>query len=281
MANVTLTTGVRNSLLALQSTADMMTTTQQRLSTGKKVNSALDGPQAYFTASGLNNRAADLGSLLDSMSNGIQTIQAGNNGITSLTSLVSQLKSVVTQARADATAGTVAGVSVSTVRQGLMDQFNALRTQLDELAGDAGFNGINLLNGDDLTVNFNEDGTSSITVQSTTTFTATGLGVAAGTVAIFSDNTALDTMQTDLTDALTTLRTEAGGLSSSLSVMQTRQSFTKSMITTLNVGADNLTVADMNEESANMLALQTRNSLSTSALSLANQAAQSVLRLFG
>ena len=90
----------------------------------------------------------------------------------------------------------------------------------------------------------------------------------------------IDSASTDLTAALTTLRSQAQSFGSSLSTVQIRQDFTKAMINTLQTGADNLTLADSNEEGANLLALQTRQQLSTTALSLASQASQAVLRLF-
>ena len=107
MSDIVLSASVRQNLLSLQSTADLLSTTQTRLATGKKVNSALDNPLNFFSSASLSARASDLSSLLDSMSNGIQTIQAGNNGITAVTSLVQQLQATVSQARADASAGTV------------------------------------------------------------------------------------------------------------------------------------------------------------------------------
>src|SRR5665647_2789172 len=107
-SGVTLSAGVRANLLSLQDTANMMQTTQNRLATGKKVNSALDNPLNFFTSSSLSSRASDLSGLLDSMSNGLQTIQTANNGITAITSLVQQLQATVSQARSDASAGTVA-----------------------------------------------------------------------------------------------------------------------------------------------------------------------------
>src|SRR6187551_2625217 len=106
-SNITLSAGVRANLLSLQNTASLMQTTQNRLATGKKVNSALDNPLNFFTSSSLSARASDLSGLLDSMSNGIQTIQAANNGLTAVTSLVQQLQATVSQARSDSSAGTV------------------------------------------------------------------------------------------------------------------------------------------------------------------------------
>ena len=88
MATLFLLSGVRQSLLQLQKTVDLITATQTKLATGKRINTALDNPINYFTTQGLSNRASDLGSLLDSMSSGVNTIQAANNGITSITKLV-------------------------------------------------------------------------------------------------------------------------------------------------------------------------------------------------
>src|SRR5262249_42555248 len=106
-SNITLSAGVRQNLLSLQDTANLMATTQNRLATGKKVNSALDNPVNFFTSSSLSARASDLGNLLDSMSTGIQTIQAANNGLTAITSLVQQLAATVSQARSDSSSSAV------------------------------------------------------------------------------------------------------------------------------------------------------------------------------
>src|SRR6187549_1584544 len=135
-ADIVLSQGVRSNLLQLQKTSELITATQSKLSTGKRVNSALDNPINYFTAAGLQNRASDLSNLLDSMSTGINTIQAANNGITSITKLVQSAQALVSQAQQS---------SDTTVRSGLAAQFNAILGQIDQLAGDSGFNGINLL----------------------------------------------------------------------------------------------------------------------------------------
>src|SRR5947208_8195278 len=140
--DIVLTAGVRANLLQLQKTAELITATQTKLATGKRVNSALDNPINFFTAQGLSNRAGDLGNLLDSMSSGVNTIQAANNGITSLTKLVQSSQALASQALQ---------TSDITVRAGLAAQFDSIRTQIDQLATDAGFNGTNLLNGDTLT----------------------------------------------------------------------------------------------------------------------------------
>src|SRR5215216_4895455 len=97
MSGIVLSASVRQNLLSLQSTADLLSTTQSRLSTGNKVNTALDNPTNFFTAQGLNNRAGDIGNLLDSIGNGVQVLQAANTGITSLQKLVDTAKSLANQ----------------------------------------------------------------------------------------------------------------------------------------------------------------------------------------
>jgi len=269
MSDIVLSAGVRSNLLNLQQTSDLITSTQTKLATGKRVNSALDNPTNFFTSQGLSNRASDLGALLDAMSTGINTIQAANNGITAITKLVQSAQSLASQALQ---------TSDATVRAGLATQFDAIRGQIDQLAGDAGFNGINLLNGNNLTVVLNESGTSSVTVTGVTD-DAAGLSVAAS-AGSWATNANITAAQTDLTAALATLRSQAQSLGSNLSTVQIRQDFTKSMINTLKTGADSLTLADTNEEGANLLALQTRQQLSSTALSFAAQADRNVLRLF-
>lgn len=270
MADITLSAGVRSNLLQLQQTATLISSTQTKLATGKRVNSALDNANNFFTAQGLDNRASDLNNLLDSMSKGINTIQAANNGITAITKLVQSAQSLVSQAQQ---------TSDTAVRASLSTQFGAIRTQIDQLAGDAGFNGTNLLNGQNLTITLNEAGTSSTTITGVTD-TANGLSIAAA-ANNWAGSSDITTASTALTAALSTLRSQAQTLGSNLSTVQIRQDFTKSMIGTLQAGSDALTLADSNQEGANLLALQTRQQLSTTALSLAAQADQNVLRLFG
>jgi flagellin-like hook-associated protein FlgL len=448
MANPILTSGVRQNLLTLQQTRDQQSVIQNRLSTGKKVNSAIDNPVNYFTSLGLSDRSSALTGLLDGISNGIQTITAASQGIDSISKLVSSLQSTIKQAQADAAAnrpsvigsatnGTItvggkiggttytgnksakdialdttlggagaaasynsttgvttdaslglganitlsiragsttfvsttltatstvrdvvneinrsgianasidssgklnvtgtgsgtlqigiasnasaataltnsqsdtlsqndllglplttantgipASAGNSTVRTNLINQFNDLTKQIDQLAKDAGFNGKNLLSGDKLSIIFNEKtGTNQakLDVQGET-ITAANLGIlqaVSGTTTTgqfnIQDDNALDNMSDILTGALTSLRSTSSTLGSSLSVVQTRQDFTKNLANTLTTGADNLVAADSNAEGASLLALNTRQQLSQTVLSLANQADQGVLRLF-
>ena len=369
--SITLSAGVRQSLSALQSAAAQSSTVQNRLATGRKVNSALDNPASFFAASGLNNRASDLSRLLDDMGQSIKALEAADKGIKAITKLVENAQSLAKQARAsassnitatgsaalaDAVAADVGDIDIkvggvsSTVsiadgdtiqeivdafnavaglkaslddtgklvleaengesleieasstdatvthigivegvksrvagtenetRTNLAADFDALRTQINQLAKDAGYNGTNLLNGDNLKVTFNEDGTSSLTVVGAS-FDSTGLGISAS-AGDFQANSDIDAAISELRAATDTLRSQASTFGANLSVVQNRQDFTKGMIDTLTQGADALVVADTNEEGAKLLALQTRTQLAQATLSMASQAEQAVLRLF-
>ena len=403
MADISLTASMRTNLLSLQNTQSLMDTTQERLSTGLKVNSAIDNASSYYTAQSLNNRASDLSALLDSMGQGIQTIQAANEGIEAITEFVEQAKAIANSARDAAsktdvktlnakfsdlkelqtpktatgtslafevtrTDGTsvkdavdkvnaelraadleakslddyvaqvkkaieaggtefakivdikvddktgkitftakagynikatgtgdlaglgknpVAGtptndvtstVAVNTDRQKYALQFNEILTQIDNLAKDAGYKGINLLQMNTLTVIFNEDRSSQIEVKGTD---ASSVGLMLDeAVNNWQTNEDIETSIRQTEEAISSLRIMASDYGNYYSIVQNRQSFTKSLVNVLTEGADNLTLADMNEESANMLALQTRQQLAINSLSLASQAAQGVLQLF-
>jgi flagellin len=401
---ISLSSGVRQALSSLQSTASQQSVIQNRLATGNKVNSALDNPSSFFTASGLNNRAGDLSRLLDDMGQAVKTIEAADKGMKAITKLVESAQGTLrqalqsaqatetTQVKGDLAAGTLAASdelvadldfeagdeisvtvgsgsavdiaieasdTVSTLvgkindnatlkaagvtaefkdgnitingpaaetltvaftdlggsgtdgviadlfgtadltpaagnalaesasRKYLAAQFNETLKQIDTIAKDAGYNGVNLLNGDDLTVQFNKDNTSTLSIKGVSMSSAGDLGVSSATVADtstadnnFQTNAQIKTLQGQLDEALTTLRTQASKFGSNLAVVQTRQDFTKGMVDTLRNGADSLTLADPNEEGASLLALNTRAQLSSTALSLASQADQAVLRLF-
>ena len=368
MSDISLTASMRSNLLSLQNTQSLMDRTQERLSTGKKVNSAIDNPSSYYTAQSLNNRASDLSALLDSMGQAIQTIKAANEGIETITSFAEQAKAVANTALDTA--------DVDQIKSS-QKQFNELLKQIDQLADDSGYKGVNLLEGDELTVTFNEYRSSSISIQgekadsaslglteatewdkvSAETTVALGKVETAEAVDINADGDvtakkgALDTAEQNLQDeidgtndpdeverltglrdeakvayeealaaaqakkdegiaaaqkeyaaaqkediknnkeiittsitqiegAINTLRAMASTYGNNYSIVQNRQDFTDSLINVLTEGADNLTLADMNEESANMLALQTRQQLAINSLSLASQASQAVLKLF-
>ncbi|HEV2559636.1 MAG TPA: flagellin [Microvirga sp.] len=417
MADIALSQGVRQNLLSMQSTVDLMGRTQNRLATGKKVNSALDNPTSFFVSAGLQNRANDLSRLLDSMGLGIKTLEAADNGIKSIKKMIEsaqgtarqalqaasstpKLSSVLTDitgpttlstlgfnaadqvaitvgattitytvpagppaptvddladfindpstlnvtgqapkvsakiengrikiesltgdeltitatgsannddtARVAAialfgtpTTSTTAGAAIigsaqfkipesdNTTRRSLARQFEDLKSQIDQIIKDTGYNGVNLLNGDKLSVLFNETNTTKLEIEGVI-FNALGLGLAPVTNGTSVDSPygwqsdrEIQAALSKLDAAMNTLRTQASAFGSNLIVLQTRQDFTKNSILTLNSGSDLLVLADTNEEGANLLALQTRQQLSTQALAMASQVDQAVLRLFG
>lgn len=388
MSSIVLSASVRQNLLSLQSTADLLSTTQNRLATGKKVNSALDNPTNYFTAASLDSRASDINNLLDGIGNGVQVLQAANTGISSLQKLVDSAKSIAqqvlqapvgysakssttstaaitgtaadlvdgvsfasggtltvtpagggtavtftftaTSSLADLNAGiasagvvasldsanklvitntnndtasstlaavTLGGTAGSTpatfvapvaptadagsqaTRANLVSQYNTIIDNITKTAQDSSYNGINLLNGDNLKLTFNETGTSKLNITGKLS-DANGLGLStlvSGTD--FKDSTSANAVITALGNASSSLRTQASALGSNLSVVQIRQDFSKNLINVLQTGSSNLTLADTNEEAANSQALATRQSIAVSALALANQSNQSVLQL--
>ncbi|MCK1614217.1 DUF1522 domain-containing protein [Bradyrhizobium sp. 163] len=166
-----------------------------------------------------------------------------------------------------------------TARSNLVNQYNNILNQIDSTSQDSSFNGVNLLNGDQLKLVFDETGKSSLNITGVT-YNSKGLGLAALTSGVdFIDNSATNKVLTNLNSASSTLRSEASALGSNLTIVQVRQDFNKSLINVLQTGSSNLTLADTNVEAANSQALSTRQSIAVSALSLANQSQQSVLQL--
>ncbi|NVK34187.1 MAG: ABC transporter substrate-binding protein [Rhodobacteraceae bacterium] len=171
--NITLSAAVRQNLLTLQSTADLMSGVQNKLATGLKVNSALDNPNSFFTASGLNSRAGDLNNLLEDMGQSLQTLKASDEGITTITDLVETAKAKANQALQTGS---------QYERAQYAKQYNDLLEQIEDVAKDSGYKGKNLLAGDgnDLTTIFNEDATSKLKVNAvdyTDTSLSTGLNL--------------------------------------------------------------------------------------------------------
>ena len=178
-------------------------------------------------------------------------------------------------------AGTTTG-TLNTTRQALALQFDQLRTQIDQIISDAGYNGVNLLNGGSLSITFNESGSSKLQVAGVT-YSSSALSIpvaSTGTGNQFQSNTEINAALGALTTALNTLSAQSSILESNMSVVDTRQDFNKAMVELLETGADDLVIADINQESAALLALQTRSDLATTALSLASQSERSVLLLF-
>lgn len=283
MSQITLTAAMRANLVSLQNTNELMGRTQERLATGLKVNSAVDNPTNYFAARAHNQRADLLNGLKDYISEAIQTVKAADNGVKAITSVIENLRSIVNQAR-----NALNDANSATLLDGLTGQYNEAIRQLNNFQQDASYKGVNFLTGStSLTVNFNENASTSLVMKGFNA-TASGLGISGGTASGSGSITTndmdtaddLNGIESTLNTALANLRTRSSELASNLSVLTYRQTFITDMVNTLKDGATKLTVADTNEEGANMLMLQTRQQLGVTSLSLASQAAQSVLRLF-
>jgi len=274
LSNVSLTAGARANLLSLQQTANLLNTTQNRLSTGKRVSSALDGATAYFASVGFLNRANDLSNIKDGLSNSLSTVKSASLAIDSITKIVQQAQGLTTSALQTTDA---------TTRSGLAVQFNDLLVQVNSLVNDATFNGTNLIGnvGVSLVVYFNESNTSKLTITSTNLSinTTGGLSIAVAGAGFVSD-TNINTAVSQLSTALTKLRTTASSFGNNTTVITTRQDFTTNLINNLQTASDNLVLADTNEEGANLQALQARNSLGITSLGISGQLQQAILKLF-
>ncbi len=281
LSTINLTGGMRANLFSLQQTSKQFEITQKRLSTGLKVNTALDDPINFFGAQEHRLRANDLAGRKDGMSEAIQTIKAANVGVEGINNLLAQAKSLA-QSAMSATASDA---------DSFASAYATVMTQINQMSVDSGYKGVNLLQSGELTVQFAptaDQSTLHLTGFGTTdpAFSIDGMS-AAGTGGGWVDGSsgdvdaaAIQTAIDGLEEATASLRTEAKVLANNLSIITAREEFSAQMINTLGDGAAKLTEADMNEEGANMLMLQTRQALGTTSLSLASQAAQGVLRLF-
>ncbi|WP_420414462.1 flagellin [Roseibium sp.] len=240
MPDIVLSSAVRDNLLSLKKTAGFQETTQNRLATGLKVNSALDNPNSYFTAQTLNDRAGDLSNLLDNMGQAVQTLRAADDGITSITKLVESAKAIANQALQ---------TSSEYDRRQFAIQYNAILEQIEDMAKDSSYKGKNLLAGagNELEVIFNEDSTSNLTVNPvdyTDTTLDQGLNLddlATGGTGTSSFNMYGGTAQLTLTGLQASSNlTDLAAFADNNHVMVTDGSTT----TTLTVGVDIVTVQD-------------------------------------
>ena len=284
MSTITLTASMRSNLSSLKTIQSQMDVTQERLSTGKKVNSAIDNASSFYQARALTNRASDLDGLLDSMGQGIQTIQAANEGIEAITSFVEQMKSVAQSAFALNKPGDGATEAETKAYADALaeyaKQFDAIAKEIGAVVDDASYQGINLLNGGELTVTFNETRSNKFKITGDDVVTKMAIGKATDGDKKWTDAASVDASIGEISKAIDYLRSYATTLGNNYSIIETRQDFTEAMIDVLETGSDKLVLADMNEESANYLALQTRQQLAVNSLALASQSAQSVLSLF-
>jgi len=173
MSGITLQSSTRANLLALQQTTDLLNRTSNRLSTGLKVASPIDNAPAYFASQALSNRATDFQQVQSSIDQAISSLNAAQQGLAQITKLVSNLQGILVSLRT---------ATSTTASDTLVDQYNALLTQIDGLASDSSFQGTNLINNttQNLTINFNADfGLSTLTFLSVNAISnnSTGLGL--------------------------------------------------------------------------------------------------------
>ena len=388
MGAVVLSPSMLSAVNILSTIQSQMETIQERLATGKRVNSPLDDPNAFFTASALSSRADQLSALADTLKTAQSTVTAAGDGLNTIQSLLSEAQTIANEALqwagtvAPVLTGTLSGLTTAsviastggsgtkfkagdtvtvsdgtttatytaanndtvqtflsavnntsglkvvasvnasgqiqltatsnvtltiggvvngagggslssilgltagatapgantTLRQSLASQFDAIRGQIDQAAGDASYSGTNLLTGSSLSVKLNETGSSTLTVAGGSV-TSTGLGLVASTNG-WQTNADINTALTNINNAIATVQATSASLGASGSILQTRLDFNKAMSDTLNSGATDLTASDGNADSALLLALQTRQQLAETTLSVAHGAYASALQLF-
>lgn len=300
MSDIALTASQRSSLLSLQGTQSLSERTQARLSSGRAVNSVVDDAVKFFKAKGLSDRATDFNQKKDGIEQGISTLNTALQAIEAIDSLVKQMKGVVEAAKSQTTAE----------RQAATTQFDEIGKQIYQLIEDASYGGVNLLNStsSELEVSFGIRTDSILEVSGVSLNDSTG---AAGTGALFSvaafssgglslavstfglsgsgsftafgadnSNTSQATSMITVLDAgISNLRSQASTLGGNVAILSTRLDFTNTYVNELEAGSDKLTLADLNEEGANLIALQTRQQLGIQSLSIAGQQQQAVLSL--
>jgi flagellin len=287
MSEIVLGTATQKNLLALQNINTHLGTTQGHLATGLAVSSAIDDAVKYFQAQSLTGRASDLSTRKDAIAQGIQSLTAATNGITSIISVLQQMEGIVNGA----------STQTATQRASADTQFNTLGQQLSTLLNDSSYQGLNLVNSTTthLTLQFSIASTSILKIAGqnllfsklVTGGKALAKGSAAASTLVsvkFSGVSNKISLFTNIYNALQTAvfkaQAAAQTLGANVNFLQTRLSFTQQYITTLQGGASELTVADVNQESTNLVTLQTRQQLAIQSLSIATQSEQAVLRLF-
>ncbi len=302
MADVNLSAAVRANLLSLQNTTSLINRTQTRLSTGLAVASPTDDAVKYFQAKSLSDRAADLTARKDGIDQGVSSLTTALESANAMEDLTNQMKGIIDSARS----------GDKDQRKEYGGQLKELANQLQKLVNDSTYQGLNLLNSTASTLNvrFSEKADSKLAIVGndfnmsaffldsggTALHTAAGdqsnvvtlLGFSldlsaynfslAGSLAIFNSKADIAIARLDKT--ISNLRSKAATLANNIAILQVRLDFTEEYVNVLDEGAGKLTLADLNEEGANLLALQTRQQLGIQSLAFAGQAEQGILGLF-
>jgi flagellin len=287
MSNIVLGTATQANLLALQNINSNLGTTQNHLSTGLAVASATDDAVKYFQAQSLTQRANELSTRKSAIDQGIQSLTAATNGISGVISILQQMEGIVNGA----------ATQTAAQRASATTQFNTLGQQLTTMLNDSSYQGLNLVNStaSNLTLQFSIASSSTLKIKGqnlmfsklVTGGKSVGKGSAAASSLMSVKFSAVSNKISMFTNVYNSLQTAvfkaqaaAASLGTNVNFLQTRMSFTQAYMTTLNSGASDLTVADVNQESTNLVTLQTRQQLALQSLSIATSSEQAVLRLF-
>jgi flagellin len=276
----------RQNLLSLQGINQNIATSQNHLSTGLKVASAVDDAVTFFQSQSLVNRASDLSQRKNTIDQGISSVTTATQAIQSAISVLQQLQGILNSAKTQS----------ASQRASAATQFNTLAGQLNNLVNDASYQGLNLVNStaSTLSLQFSISSTSTLKITgknllASKLVTASVAGVATKLASnvlhtlfstVSNKTSKFDAAFNILQSAVFTAQADAQSLGGNVSFLQTRLSFTSQYIATLQGGSDKLVVADVNEESTNLVTLQTRQNLAIQSLSIATQSEQAVLRLF-
>ncbi len=297
MTDITLTTSARNSLLSLTGTASLMSRTQGRLTSGLKVASAIDDAVSYFKSKGLTDRATDFGVRKDEIDQGMSSMKAAINGTDLVGSILKQMKGIVNSVR----------TADSSTRAALSSQFNDLAKQINSAVSDASYQGLNLVDNSSasMTVYFNQGTSASLKVNAANLrasylLTTMSHGASAGGTVTdlinmggggtngfsaltsqtsLSPASVLDHVNAVIDRATSRIRSQSALLAGNVTFLQSRMDFTSNYINTLTEGSGKLTLADLNEEGANLVSLQTRQQIGVQSLSIAGQQQQAILSL--
>ncbi|MFK7866729.1 MAG: hypothetical protein AB8B77_04740 [Alphaproteobacteria bacterium] len=308
---IALTKAQRNSIITLKDVADLSERTQERLTTGRRVNSVIDDAVAYFQAKGLSDRADDFDVKKSNIDQGISAMRTALDGIDAIDQLLKQMKGMAEATKSQSTEA----------RATATEQFIEIGHQISELIEDASYQGLNLMNrtANKLDISFSErttsrlifnafDFNSTVAGAERSIFTtaaydpalnfrslsivigwssgASYMEMSAGTVLSFSNIGVLNTAVAIanravivLDKAINNLRAAATELGAAVAILQTRLDFTEDYVEDLSVGSDKLTLADLNEEGANLVALQTRQEIGLEALKVSGDQQRAILRL--
>ena len=280
-SNIFLSAAIRTNLLSLQQTSELISRTQGRLASGLEVQSALDDPVKFFTSKSLSDRSADILEKKSGVDQSISTLNVAINAAQAIDAVLKQMKGVLITAKS----------STGTEKTVLQAQFASLAAQLNNLVGDATYNGTNLVTSTAaiMTVQFSSLSTSRLDIVgielNVSIVLQTGVAtdqatLVANTVFSLALGSDFDAGIVRMDAAIDRVRAAAKSLGSNVNLLQTRLDFSNLLTNTLTQGSDKLRLADMNQEGANLVALQTRQQLGFQALAFAGQAEQSILTLF-